>query len=84
MLQGFHHTYWATLLPETWVPPEKDIPLCEFKYNAPNSASAADDMTAFIISVTLCIAPFGGGSCTFSIFKEKEVPACSAACLRLI
>ena len=24
ILRGFHHTYWTTLLRETWVPPVKD------------------------------------------------------------
>ncbi len=41
-------------------------------YNAPNSASAADDITAFIMVATVRIAPLLGGNS--SSFNRKKCP----------
>ena len=51
-------------------------------YNAPILASAADDVTAFMILATLWIAPLLGGE--GNIFQKKVVPPCSAACVVFI
>jgi hypothetical protein len=45
-----------------------------FKYNATNSASAADDMTAFIIVETVRIVPLLGG-CSLLFVRKKCPPA---------
>ena len=43
-----------------------------FKNNAPSSASAADDMTAFIMVAFDMIAPLLGGC--WSLFERKKWP----------
>jgi hypothetical protein len=40
-------------------------PFLAFIYNAPNSASAVDDITALMILATLCMAPLLGGMVIF-------------------
>ncbi len=53
------------------------MPSFVFKYNAPNSASAADDITALIIVALVRIAPLLGGD--MSLFDKKK---CAPARLR--
>ena len=57
-------------------------PFLAFIYNAPSLASAAEDITALMISAALCMAPLLGGE--GHIFGEIVMSPRAASCIWFI